>query len=98
MRFKIFWLDSALEILDSTAEYIKLKWGENASQLFLNKTIRKINLLVNFSTLGIKTNQRKNIRKLVISKNTSVYYQITKNKIIILTLFDTRQDINKLKL
>lgn len=98
MRNNIFWLERAVDKLDSISEYIKSEWGYNASQDFINRTLTRINLLTDFAKLGVKSTKRKNIRKLVISKYTSTYYLIKRDKIIILTLFDTRQNINKLKL
>lgn|GEM_PF-237569 len=87
MKNSILWLERAVDKLDSISEYIRSEWGHNASQDFINKAITRINLLTDFAELGVKSTKRKNIRKLIISKYTSAYYLIKRDKIIILTLF-----------
>lgn len=44
------------------------------------------------------TDRRDNVRRCVITKQTILYYRVRKNKIELITLFDSRQNPLKRKL
>jgi len=44
-----------------------------------------------------KSNKQKGLHKCVITKQTTLYYTFNSKEIFIVTLFDTRQNPNKIK-
>lgn len=64
-------------------------------QTFLLKLEKAITLISNRPKLFRETNSRKNLRKCVLNKQTSIFYKVTGKSIFIVALFDNRQDPDK---
>jgi plasmid stabilization system protein ParE len=67
---------------------IGMKWYLNTFKERLSRTIR---ILVMFPALGVESQVKKGVRRFVISKHQSIFYEVEKEKIIIYTLFDNRK-------
>jgi len=78
---------------DSIVDYIKQKWGEKISKEFIQKVGGIFKLLKDYPLMGQVENN--DIRGFQLSSQTRVLYRIRDNKIIILSLFDVRQDPKK---
>lgn len=82
-----------LKLLD----YLQEEWG--------GKIVKKFNerLQTVLETIALKpqlypaTNRMEDVRRCVVSKQTILYYRVKKDKIELITFFDTRQDPKKLK-
>ena len=92
----VIWSPLSQRDLNQILDYLDANWGKSVALNYLEI----INLLIYELTLHPKQfpliNKKKNIRKCVITKHNSLYYTISKNKIAILRIFDTRQDPSKL--
>ncbi|WP_298391566.1 type II toxin-antitoxin system RelE/ParE family toxin [Flavobacterium sp.] len=66
------------------------------SQNLFRKIQSEINLLILYPTIGKKTDII-NVRGLII-ENHIVYYELNENQIIILSVWDSRQNPDRLKL
>jgi len=77
--------------------YIELEWGNTA----VNKFVKNVNTFVRILSvnprIGRLYNKNKMIFMRVITKQTTAFYRIDKNKIVILSFFDTRQNPSKKK-
>ncbi|MBK7233176.1 MAG: type II toxin-antitoxin system RelE/ParE family toxin [Saprospiraceae bacterium] len=80
-----------LEIINS---YLSQNWGLNSRLKFESKLGHILNLLLSNSKLGILENIDKNIYSILVHKHIRVYYRLTTKKIIILSIFDVRQNPN----
>lgn len=79
-------------------EYIKKEWGDKVLSAFEQKTKDFLDLLKDFPKMGSVEVGEKQIRGILLTKHTKIFYRIKENRIIILTFFDLRQDpSNKLK-
>jgi plasmid stabilization system protein ParE len=78
---------------DSIVDYIKQTWGEKTAKVFIQKVDEIFKLLKNFPLMGQV--EKNDIRGFQLSPQTRILYRIRDNKIIILSLFDVRQDPNK---
>ena len=79
-------------------EYIRSQWGDNLVSVFEQKTKDFLDLLKNFPKMGSVEVKEKQIRGILLTKYTKIFYRIKGNRIIILTFFDVRQDpIKELK-
>ncbi len=91
-------------VLSSTAKsklevlliYLKLEWSEKVKQEFIVKLDIKINQLSHYPKSCPESRAFKGLYKCVVSKQTTFYYRIKESEIEIATLFDTRQDPEKL--
>jgi plasmid stabilization system protein ParE len=96
--YKLIWSDNAIRNLKSIITYLENAWTE--------KEIRKFVQLLNRQLILVQTNpylfplikKSINLRKAVLSKQISVYYQIETNHIRVISLFDNRQNPNKIEL
>jgi plasmid stabilization system protein ParE len=84
---------SKLEVL---LVYLKLEWSEIVKQEFIDKLDIKINQVLHFPKSCPESRELKGLYKCVVSKQTTFYYRIKEREIEIATIFDTRQDPDKL--
>lgn len=82
--------------INSIAEYIEFKWSEKSKLKFLTLLNRSFNL-IQLNPEMFPISEFEELRKCVVSKQTSVFFMIDKNKIYIVSVFDTRQNPNKIK-
>ena len=92
---KIVWTKKAQRRLAEILEYIQLEFGDQATQSFTTKTKDFTRLLSEFPDIGAAEIKGKNLRGFQLTKQTRVFYRLKDDQIIILTLFDTRQDPKK---
>lgn len=91
MALKIVWTKIATEKFDSILEYLEAKWGEKSKVLFIKKTFDFLDILELFPELGKIENENLNIRGFVLIKQISIFYQIKKKKIVLLSFHDNRK-------
>ncbi|MEL1242605.1 hypothetical protein [Flavobacterium flavipallidum] len=70
--------------------------GKEIKSKFSNKINEVVKLIIENPELFPISNTNKKIRKVVISKQSSLFYHFNKKHIVIVSLFDTRQNPNKL--
>ncbi|MBK8550018.1 MAG: type II toxin-antitoxin system RelE/ParE family toxin [Ignavibacteria bacterium] len=73
-------------------EYIRTEWGYKLEEAFEQKTKDFLDLLKNFPLMGSIEVKDKQIRGILLTRHTKIFYRIKSDKIIILTFFDVRQD------
>ena len=95
--YKIFWSDESLNNLNSIVGYLELNWTEKEIKKFLNHLDKRIQLISSNPLIFPSTEKNRNIHKSVLSKQTSIFYRVSNNQIEILSIFDNRQNPDKLK-
>lgn len=96
MTREIIWSPAAEKDFESILEYLQIKWSTRITRRFINKVDDNIELIVEDPQIFPVINVELQIRKSVITKQNTLYYREVNNKIEIVRLFDTRQDLNKL--
>lgn len=76
----------------SIKEYIANEWGAKVAEAFEQKTTDFLDILNDFPEMGSVEVDEKLIRGFQLTKQTRVFYRIKGEQIIILALFDSRQD------
>jgi len=93
----IVWSSTAKKELKSILEFFIFRNKSNTYSLKLYKKIQtEVNLLLLQSTIGKKTNSV-NVRGLLV-ENYYIFYEVNQSHIVILSIWDTRQNPEKLKL
>ena len=92
---KIIWTRKAVGRFVDILDYIEEKFGKTARQHFKNKTKEFTILLKEFPEIGALEIRDRNLRAFQLTRQTRVFYRIKKDRIIILTFFDSRQDPKK---
>jgi len=95
--YKIEWTDNALSELRNTYKYLEDNWTEKEIRKLSKEIERILNLISNNPSLFPIYDGT--VRKVVIKKLNSLYYQETHdNTIQILSFFSNRQNPNKRKI
>ena len=84
--------------LEGLLIYLKQEWSEKAKLEFIEKLDIKVNQISHYPKSCPESKAFKNLYKCVVTKQTTFYYRIKEDDIEIVTLFDTRQDPQKLNL
>lgn len=89
---KITWTRKAEKRFTEILDYIEMEFGQTSRDHFKTKTKDFTTLLKEFPEIGTLEVGDKKIRGFQLTKQTRVFYRLKDDQIIILTLFDSRQD------
>jgi plasmid stabilization system protein ParE len=98
MSKPIEWSPRARQDYLKLLDYLAEKWGNKTIHKFNSRLQSILKLISERPDLYPASVKRKEVRRCVISKQTSLYYQIKKDKIELITMFDNRQNPTKKKL
>lgn len=92
MIYPLVFAQEALETYESIQAQIRDRWGLTILAKFERKTLKTLDQIAKspFIFKGIPENS--NVRKGLINKNCSVFYEIKTDKIEILFFWDNRQE------
>ena len=96
--YRIDWADEALENLDYINNYLTNKWSDKEVRNFYIKLERTLIVISNNPLAFEQSDLKVNVRRCVLSKQTTIYYEIKEDCIVILTLFDNRSDPKSIKI
>lgn len=92
---KLVWTERAQRRMGEILDYIEREFGAKARQTFREKTQDFTRILIEFPEMGTLEIKEKNLRGFQLTKQTRVFYRVKKDSIVILTLFDSRQNPKK---
>jgi plasmid stabilization system protein ParE len=90
--YKVVWSENSLSELKEIIEYLESNWtGKETSKFFkkLEKTIKQISIN---PLMFPKTEKKESVRRCVLSKQLTLYYQTDTNYLYIISLFDNRRN------
>lgn len=90
--YSLLWTDNAKSELSEIINYIATEWNEVVVRKFAKKLETALKSMLTMPTAFPESSVKKNIRRKVISKQTSIYYKILNDEIVILSIFDNRRD------
>ncbi len=97
MKKKVVLSSTAKAKLSDLLEYLEHKWSGNVKDDFIKKLDRSTSRIAHYPKSCPESNEIKGLFKCVVTKQTSLFYRVKANEIEIITLFDTRQDPEKVK-
>ena len=95
--YKIFWTDEAINNLESILDYLNDKWTQREIGNFKKKLGRQIDLIEKNPRLFPLSKYNTGLRKAVLSKQTTIFYEISGQVIYLVYLFNNKQNIKKIK-
>ena len=97
---EIVWSARARITFFSVLDYLEKNWSKAELTQFHNKTKIITQAIQKNPFIFVGSYNHKNIRKAIIDKNNTLFYQVDKKnkKIYLLTFFDIRQNPENLKL
>ena len=87
---------STTKKLNELLEYLENEWSEKVKIDFIDKLERKLNLIKSNPESFQKSDLVKGLHQCVITSQTRIHYRYDNNFIYIVTLFDNRQNPDKL--
>lgn len=94
MEIEIKWTKRAEINFDNTVKYIHSEWGLISAKRFVRKVNALLITLKKQPNIGRLEIAEKGIRSFVFSRQNSIVYRITGKRLIILAIFDNRQNPN----
>jgi len=98
MALEIQWTKRAKKSFDKIVEYLEEEWTETSAKKFVRKTDKLLGQIAENPELCPVIEGKEEVRKGLITKQTSVFYKIMGNFIRLVTFWDNRRDPDKLKL
>lgn len=95
--YKTEWSDEALKNLDSIIDYLTIKWTDREIRNLFEKLDKRLDIISKNPLSFPASDLRINIRRCVLTEQTSIYYEIKKDSIVILSLSDNRKDPKSIK-
>ena len=95
--YRIIWSDLALNNLKEIVSYFEFHWTEKEIRKFAQLLDKRLASLERNPHLFPLINNSGITRRSVLSKQTSIFYQIVNHDIRLITLFDNRQNPQRLK-
>jgi plasmid stabilization system protein ParE len=95
---KLTWSIRALEEYEKLLQYLTENWGKDITKKVADSITHQENRIQNTPEQFPIFVKSKNIRRCVISPQTSIFFKADMNKIEILSVFDNRQDPKKKKI
>ncbi|MFN3942774.1 MAG: type II toxin-antitoxin system RelE/ParE family toxin [Flavobacterium sp.] len=87
----------SLEEMESISDYILNKWSQKSKDKFLSLLFENLKRISENPYLFSASTNKKNLFKCVVSKHTSIFYLIKEDDVLIVSVFDNRQNPNKTK-
>jgi len=94
--FKIFWTEEAINNLEEIIDYLRNRWTEREVNIFKKKLSKQIELIEQNPKLFPLSTYNPRLRKAVLSKQTTIFYETVDNVIYLAYLFNNKKDINKI--
>ena len=94
---EIIWSQQSKKEYWQNIDYLEAEWTFRDVVNFIEKVEITINLLLNKNVQFISTNY-KNVNKVVITKQITLYYRLNSNTIELLRFWNTYQDLENFKL
>lgn len=96
--YKLIWSDEAINNLKGIIEYLENRWTKKEIKKFAQLLDRQLSLIKDNPLLYPESDKSNGLRKSVLSRQTTIYYKVVKYEIRIMTLFDNRQNPERLNI
>ena len=94
MAYKIIWLPKAEQRFSAIIIWLQENWTDKEITNFIQRTKEVLELISNNPDLYRKSG-KENIHEAIITKHNLLLYRKKRNKIELMTFFDTRQNPSK---
>ena len=95
--FKVVWTDEAIDNLESILDYLDHIWTQHEVDNFKKKLGKKIELIEQNPKIFPVSAYNPRLRKAVLSKQTTIFYEIADHVINLVFLFNSRQNIERIQ-
>ena len=82
----------AIETFEAIQSQIRERWGQSAVAKFERRTVKIVDTISKSPLIFQSIRENPNIRKGIINRNCSFFYEIRRNRIEVLFFWDNRQE------
>lgn len=97
MKRKVVISKIAERKIEKLFDYLDENWSLKVKSDFIKKLDKNISLIKSYPESFPRSQKSPDLRKCVVTKQTTIFFRFTDKEIKILTIFDNRQNPNKLK-
>lgn len=97
MAYKIVWSQESLKNLENILAYLNGEWTERETFKFKSKLRKQIEIISNHPKLFPISQFQPRLRKAVLSKQTSIFYEIKGEQVFIVYLFSNKMNPRRIK-
>jgi plasmid stabilization system protein ParE len=97
MVYQIIYTDEFENDFVELMNYLSSKWSIKSAQQFANQLDDLIFALSKMPFIGKKSIKNPLVRGIKVTDKNTLYYSVRDNEIVLLALFDTRQNLNPLE-
>ena len=97
MDYKIFWTEEAIQNLEKIIDYLTNRWTQREVDNFKSKLSKQIELIQRNPRMFPVSTFQPRLRKAVLSRQTSVFYETRDNVIYIAYIFVNQKSTYRLK-
>ena len=84
--------------IENSLEYLLKEWGSQTALTFLMRLAEALELVSSHPTTFKVINRKLNVRRFILNRRITLYYQLRKKKILLITFLDTRKNPEILKI
>ena len=95
MALPVIWTENAAQDYKLVIDYLLLEWPLSVAEKFIEIIEKRIEVLSLFPNIGVASGMDTSVRSIVLTKHNKLYYRLLPDKIEILNIFDTRQNLEK---
>lgn len=97
MAYELRWSDESVKNLEEVLDDIKNKWTEKEVNNFKMKLTHQLDLIIQHPFMFPVSNIKPKLRRAVLSKQTTIFYQVVEETIYLTYFHINRKDIDLLK-
>ena len=97
MDYKLFWSKESISNLVGILSYLESEWTDKELSKFKSKLSKQLDLIQKNPRLFPISEVQPRLRKAVLSKQTTIFYELIDYEIPIAYLFNNRMDIERIK-
>jgi len=96
MDYKLYWSEEAISNLEEILNYLNSEWTSKEVNKFKSKLSKQLEMIIHNPLLFPISQHNPRLRKAVLSRQTTVFYEIKDNIIYLAYLFVNRKNISRI--
>jgi plasmid stabilization system protein ParE len=97
MDYKLFWTEESIRNLEEILNYLISNWSQKVVDNFKQKLSKQLELILSNPEMFPVSNFNPRLRKAVLSRQTTIFYEVKGNIVYLAYLFVNRNNIEKIK-
>lgn len=97
MAYNLRWSEEAVKNLEQILNYLSENWSQKEVDNFKKRFKKQVTLIRQFPQMFPASSYNQKLRKSLLSKQTTIFFEIKDDTIMLVYIFNTYQDIDKIK-